>query len=128
LSSPEGALVDEQGRVACERCEVARTLGQRTRGLLGRTRLEAGGGMLIPRTSSIHTFFMAFPIDAVFLDKQLRVRRIAHGLRPYRMAWKRGSRSVLELPAGAAAAAGLEVGSRLVWHHQGDEAVTVPSR
>ena len=93
-------------------------MGARMRGLLGRKGLEAGDGMLITKTSSIHTFFMAFPIDAVFLDKELRVRRIAHDVRPFRMAWKPGSRSVLELPAGAAAAAGLEVGSRLVWHDQ----------
>lgn len=90
---------------------------ERMRGLLGRTGLSAGEGMLITKTSSIHTYFMAFPIDAVFLDKELRVRRIASDLRPWRMAWKRGCKSVLELPAGAAAAAGIDVGSRLVWHH-----------
>ncbi len=92
-------------------------MGARMRGLLGRKGLAAGGGMLITKTSSIHTYFMAFPIDAVFLDKELRVRRVASDLRPWRMAWKPGSKSVLELPAGAAAAAGIEVGGRLVWHH-----------
>ena len=96
---------------------MARTFRQRSRGLLGRKGLEPGEGMLITKTGSIHTFFMAFPIDAVFLDKELRVRRIVPGLRPYRIAWKSRSRSVLELPAGAAAGAGIEVGSRLVWHH-----------
>lgn len=116
MSEPEGALVDEQGRVACARCEVARSFGARSRGLLGRKALEPGGGMLITKTSSIHMFFMAFAIDAVFLDKDLRIRRIAADLRPWRVAWKRGSKSVLELPGGSAAAAGLEVGSRLAWH------------
>ncbi len=116
MSELEGALVDEQGRVACARCEVARGFGDRSRGLLGRKALEPGGGMLITKTSSIHMFFMAFPIDAVFLDRDLRITRIARDLRPWRMAWKRGSKSVLELPTGAAEAAGLEVGSRLAWH------------
>jgi hypothetical protein len=116
LSEPEGALIDEQGRVACARCEVARGFADRSRGLLGRKGVEPGGGMLITKTSSIHMFFMAFPIDAVFLDRDLRIRRIAHDLRPWRLAWNRGSKSVLELPAGAADAAGLEVGSRLSWH------------
>jgi uncharacterized protein len=90
----------------------------RLRGLLGRAGLEPGEGLMIPRTSSIHMFFMRFPIDAVFLDKELRVRRIAAGLAPWRVAWKRGCKSVLELPAGAAEQAGLRVGSRLAWHHQ----------
>jgi hypothetical protein len=93
-------------------------MGARMRGLLGRKGLEAGEGLLIPKTSSIHMFFMAFAIDAVFLDRELRIRRIARDLRPWRIAWKRGSKSVLELPAGAAAAAGLEVGSRLKWQHE----------
>jgi uncharacterized protein len=91
---------------------------QRMRGLLGRDGLDHGNGLLIPKTGSVHMFFMRFPIDAVFLDKELRVQRIAAGLAPWRVAWKRGSKSVLELPAGAAGRAGLRVGSRLAWHHQ----------
>ena len=71
--------------------------------------------MLITKTSSIHMFFMAFPIDAVFLDRDMRIRRIAHDLRPWRIAWKRGSKSVLELPAGSTRATGIEVGSQLLW-------------
>jgi uncharacterized protein len=118
LSSPEGSLVDEQGRVACAHCEVARTFLARGRGLLGRRTLQPGSGMLITKTSSIHMFFMAFAIDAVFLDDELRIRRIVGDLRPWRIAWKRGSKNVLELPAGTAAAAGLQVGSRLAWHHR----------
>jgi uncharacterized membrane protein (UPF0127 family) len=112
------ALVDEQGRVACGRCEVATSLWARMRGLLGRAGLAADQGLLIPNTSSIHMFFMRFPIDAVFLDREFRVRRIAAGLPPWRIAWARGAKSVLELPAGAAARAGIEIGSRLAWHHR----------
>jgi uncharacterized membrane protein (UPF0127 family) len=110
------ALVDEHGRVACRRCEVATSLWARMRGLLGRAGLAADQGLLIPKTSSIHMFFMRFPIDAVFLDREFRVRRIAADLPPWRIAWARGAKSVLELPAGAAARAGLEIGSRLAWH------------
>ena len=112
------ALVDEHGHVACSRCEVATSLWARTRGLLGRAGLAPDEGLLIPRTSSIHMFFMRFPIDAVFLDRELRVRRIAADLPPWRIAWARGAKSVLELPAGAAARAGIEIGSRLAWHHR----------
>jgi uncharacterized protein len=112
------ALVDEQGRVVCERCEVAAAMLDRMRGLLGRKGLDAGQGLLITRTSSIHTFFMRFPIDAVFLDRDLRVRKIVRELSPFRTAWSRGSKSVLELAAGEAARAGIETGSRLDWHDQ----------
>jgi uncharacterized membrane protein (UPF0127 family) len=112
------ALVDEQGRVVCERCGVARSLGERTKGLLGRDGLPAGEGLLITRTGSIHTAFMRFPIDAVFLDRQMQVRRIAREIRPFRIAWARRARSVLELAAGEAARVGLEEGSRLSWQDQ----------
>jgi uncharacterized protein len=110
-------LVDDSGRVVCGQCEVARTMLARMRGLLGRKSLEPGQGMLITKTSSIHTAFMAFPIDAVFLDKELRVRAVVPEIPPFRASWKRGSRSVLELPAGEAARVGIGDGSRLSWHH-----------
>ena len=56
---------------------------------------------------------MRFPIDAVFLDRDLRVVHVVHDLRPWRKAGKRGAKAVLELPAGAARRAGLGVGDRL---------------
>ena len=86
--------------MACARCEVAEVVAARMRGLLGRAGLEPGQGLLIPKTSSIHMFFMRFPIDAVFLDQELRVRKVVADLGPWKIAWARGSRSVLELPAG----------------------------
>ena len=88
------------------------------RGLLGRKGLEPGTGLLIAKSGSIHTFFMRFPIDAVFLDKEMAVRRVVPGLRPFRIAWSFGSRSVLELAAGEAARVGIVVGTRLAWHDQ----------
>jgi uncharacterized protein len=110
-----GTLVDEQGRVVCERCVVAARMRARLRGLLGRKGLEPGEGLLITKTSSVHTFFMAFPIDVVFLDKELRVRSIAADVRPSRLRWRRGSKSVIELRSGEAARVGLVAGSRLSW-------------
>jgi uncharacterized membrane protein (UPF0127 family) len=104
----------EDGSVVCERCEVAGSILRRMRGLLGRDGLAPGEGLLLPRTGSVHTFFMRFPIDVVFLDRRRRVVRIAHGLRPWRVAYGFRARSTLELPAGAAAAAGLEAGMTCV--------------
>lgn len=110
-----GSLVDENGRVVCERCERAETLASRTRGLLGRSSLGPGEGLLISRTSSIHTFFMRFPIDVVFLDRKLRVRSIAREVAAFRIALRLGPGHVLELAAGEAARVGIEKGSRLAW-------------
>jgi uncharacterized protein len=59
-------------------------------------------------------FFMKFPIDAVFLDRDLVVLKIVADLRPWKTAAKRGARAVLELPAGEAERAGLRPGDRLV--------------
>lgn len=87
------------------------------RGLLGRAALDPGTGLLITRTSSIHTAFMAFPIDAVFLDRDLRVRSVVPAVRPFRAVWRRGSRHVLELAAGDAQRVGLEEGSLLSWQN-----------
>ena len=90
------------------------------RGLMGRRSLEPGHGMLIRRTGSIHTFFMRFPIDAVFLDRKMRVKKIVRELARNRAAASLGARHVLELPAGEARRVGLEPGSLLTWRPPGE--------
>jgi hypothetical protein len=99
--------------VVCEECLVAATPFTRLRGLLGRKSLPSGQGILLRPAGSIHTFFMRFAIDAVFLDEELRVVAIAADLRPWRAAGKRGARAVLELPAGECARRGLAVGDQV---------------
>jgi uncharacterized protein len=84
------------------------------KGLLGRSSLPAGEGVLIRPAGSIHTFFMRFPIDAVFLTRDLEVVDVAADLRPWRLAGRRGAHAVLELPAGEAARRGIRRGERLV--------------
>jgi uncharacterized protein len=104
----------EDGTVVCERCEVADTFLSRGKGLLGRRALDPGEGVLIKPCSSIHMFFMRFPIDAVFLDRDMRVLKVVSDLKPWRMAAKRGAKAVLEFGAGEAARVGLEPEVRLV--------------
>ena len=101
------------GAVVCERCEVPKSSFARARGLLGRSGLEPGGGMLIDASPVVYTFFMRFPIDVVFLDRDRKVVRVVHGLRPWRVAGARRAVAALELPAGAAAEAGIEKGDVL---------------
>jgi uncharacterized membrane protein (UPF0127 family) len=106
-------IVTEAGAVVCTRCVLAERLGERMRGLLGRQSIAAGEGMLITPASSVHTAFMRFPIDVVFLDRSLVVKKVVPELGPWRVAGALGARSTLELPAGAAAEHGLSRGVRL---------------
>ena len=114
---PEVALANDDGTVVCERCLLAETPFARLRGLLGRSGLSSGEGLLLRPAGSIHTAFMRFTIDAVFLDAADRVVKVASTLRPWRTAACRGARSVLELPAGEATRRGLRPGVALtqVW-------------
>lgn len=110
-----------RGTVAVERCLVARSLRDRTVGLLRTPDLAAGHGLWIERSPSIHMFFMRYPIDAVFVDRDGRVVRIVERLRPWRIvAWVRGARDCLELPAGEARAAGIELGDALALEPSAD--------
>jgi uncharacterized membrane protein (UPF0127 family) len=102
----------DDDRVVCERCVVADSFWLRFRGLMLRRSLPPEDGMLFRGTGSIHMFFMRFAIDAVFCDTDLRVLRVARGLRPWRLAGARGAKVVIELAAGAAA--GVEAGDGLV--------------
>lgn len=107
------ALRRENGSIVCERCLLAETALTRMRGLLGRRNLPSGEGILLKPASSVHMAFMRFAIDAVFLDRDLRIVKIAAELKPWRAAGARGSKSVLEIAAGEAARRGLTVGDRL---------------
>lgn len=108
-----------EGVVLCERCEIPESAFGRMRGLLGRDGLEPGTGMLIDRAGSVHMFFMRFPIDVVFLDRNRKVVRIVHGLRPWRLAGARKAVAALELPVGAVDEAGVEEGDVLVLEDKG---------
>jgi len=81
------------------------------RGLLGRDHLSEGEGMVFRPAGSIHMFFMRFPIDAVFCDKDLRVVGVERDLKPWRTAARKGAKVVIELPAGSTA--GVDPGDRL---------------
>jgi uncharacterized membrane protein (UPF0127 family) len=110
---PELTLRREDGTVVCERCTLADSPVTRLRGLLGRAGLEQGEGLLLRPASSVHTFFMRFPIDVVFLDRTLVVLGVADSVDPWRAASRRGAKAVLELPAGESSRRGLTVGDQL---------------
>jgi uncharacterized membrane protein (UPF0127 family) len=100
-------------RVVCERGFVADRALPRMRGLLGRSHLPEGEGLLLEPAYAIHTAFMRFPIDVVFLDSHMRVMKVVDSLPPWRTAGAHQAFSVLELSAGQAAERGVTVGDRL---------------
>ncbi len=100
--------------VIADRARVASSLGDRMVGLLATPQVLPGEGLLIERTSSIHMFFMRYPIDVVFFDKNGRVTKLVHQLKPWRIVpWAPGARDCLELRAGALDGTETQVGDQL---------------
>lgn len=106
-NATRGTLVGDQVR-------VARSLWERTLGLLATRSLEPGQGLWIEHAPSIHMFFMRYPIDAVFVSRDATVVRVVEGLKPWRaVLWARGARDCLELPSGTIGTGQIRVGDRL---------------
>lgn len=107
-------LTKQDGTEVASAVSVADNLWSRFVGLMGRAALPAGEGLLIRPCSSIHMFFMRFPIDAVFVDGDGQVLKVYPGIRPWRVTGiVRRAKACLELPAGTCAAAGISPGETL---------------
>jgi len=86
--------------VLATRLEVADSGPKRNKGLLGRNGLAPGEGLWIVPCESVHTFFMRFPIDLVYLDRNNKVRKVRSAVGPWRLSACFSAHSILELPAG----------------------------
>lgn len=115
----EGVLL-VGGKVVARICKTSTAI-ERARGLLGRPPPAAGSGLLIEPCDGIHTWAMAYPIDAVFFDRRGCVVRVAENLPPWRFARCPSARAVLEFAAGEAARLGLRVGSEVEWKEMASE-------
>ncbi len=94
--------------------EVADNPWTRFWGLIGRRGLNPGHGLILKPCRSVHTWFMRFPIDVVYLAADGTITAVHPNLRPFRFSFQgRGAQMVLELPAGAAELAGIKPGQRL---------------
>jgi len=104
-----------KGRVLIPRLKTATSFPSRAVGLISRSSLPDDEAMYFPWSSSIHTCFMRFAIDCVFVDRQMRIKTIYHGVRPWRLAWPvgRGVFGVIEMASGNAERLGLQVGEEL---------------
>ena len=107
------SLKTVDGEVVCEHCLVADSPWSRMRGLLGRRGIESGEGLLLRPTGSVHTFFMRFPIDVVFLSRDGEVLKVARALPAWRTAGARRAKAALELAADEAQRREIRVGTRL---------------
>ena len=99
--------------VLADAAEAADTSEKRRTGLLKHDRLDAGQGLWIVPCESVHSFFMKFAIDLVYLDRNQRVRKVRHRMVPWRVSACLSAHSILELPAGVVAASGTQAGDQL---------------
>jgi hypothetical protein len=110
-----GALLNARtGAVIASTLELAGDSRARRRGLLGRDGLEAGRALALAPCSAVHTWFMRFPIDVVFVARDGRVLKIVDELRAWRMAARPGAFATIELPAGTLRHCDLDAGDRVV--------------
>ncbi len=111
------------GKVVCSnrpeillpRVRKTESLIDRTTGLLGCKSLSPGEGLLLAPCNSIHTLFMRFPIDVVFLNKTNRITKIIRTMKPFHFGMALGASSVLELMAGQVDRSGISPGDQLIW-------------
>lgn len=103
-----------RGRPLVERGNVADNFWTRLRGLIGHRPLEPGEGLMIKPCNSVHTFFMSFPIDVVYVSDEGAVVGLALALAPYRIGpIVRKAKFVLELPAGTIKETRTQVGDEI---------------
>ncbi len=104
----------ERGTVLATRATLASSYADRFFGLMGRREIEDGGGLFLTRSASIHSFFMRFRFDAIFVDRDDRVTKVVPSMRQWWLAFGgRGAKDVIELPAGTAARTDTHPGDRL---------------
>ena len=104
--------------------DVADTSEKRRVGLLKHTCLEPGSGLWIVPCESVHTFFMKFPIDLVYLDKKRKVKKVRHAVPAWRLSACLTAHSILELPAGTAEKSGTQAGDELLIEKLTEDAAT----
>lgn len=93
--------------------ESANTSAKRRTGLLKHTELKPGEGLWIVPCESVHSFFMKFTIDVLYLDRAKKVRGMRPNMRPWRLSACLPAHSVLELPAGTIEQTGTRKGDQL---------------
>jgi uncharacterized protein len=101
--------------ILADRALLADNFWASLKGLMGQTALPSGSGLLLTPCQSVHTMFMRFPIDVIFIDKNGKILHLIESMKPWRISKHlTKSRSVLELPAGTIAATATKLGDTVV--------------
>ena len=96
-----------------QEAQMADTFLRRLVGLMFKKSISSGYALIFRNATSIHTFFMRFPIDIVFLDKDNQIIRICEALKPWRMVLCSRSKTTIELPAHKTSENSLKIGDFL---------------
>lgn len=129
MSAVPLALVNQRTDVSvADRVEVAVTRKSRRKGLLGRSGLEASSALILAPCAAVHTMFMRFAIDVVFVDADGCALRMVPNLGPWRIAVEPFAHAVVELPAGSLSQRHVNVGDRLYLRKDDGDRVLLSAR
>ena len=109
---------DRTDAVIASAVELALSRKARRTGLLGRAAMDPGAALVLAPCCAVHTAFMRFPIDVLFMDRTGRAMRVIHGLKPWRAAASPQAYAVVELPAGVLARFEVGAGDRFRLEHR----------
>ena len=113
-----------RGTVLGEAIDIADTSAKRTTGLLKHTELRAGEGLWIVPCEGVHTFFMKFALDLVYIDKKNLVRKVVRDVRPWRVSFCLMADSIVELPVGVVGESATQKGDEMVFERIAETAVS----
>ncbi len=103
----------QQGTMISSKAKIANSFGLRLKGLMFDKSLDESGALIFYHAPAIHTCFMNFAIDIVFLDKDNKVIRICEAVKPWKMVFCPSAKLVIELPSHRASRRSLEIGDKL---------------
>lgn len=108
-------LINSDGNsILADEIRPAKTFFSRLKGLMFRKKLKEGEALLLEPCNMVHTFFMRFPLDIVFLDRGMKVVYIIENMEPWKCSpMVKGCRSIIELPSGAVCKSGVRPGDIL---------------
>jgi uncharacterized membrane protein (UPF0127 family) len=119
MSEQTRVLNERSGAVLAESLASAHDSQSRRKGWLGLARAPRNEAIWILPCEAIHCFFMHFPIDVVFLDRELRVLQVRRSVKPWRMAVCLKAYSVMEFAAGVVDTTGTVAGDKIVLQRTG---------
>lgn len=112
-------LIKRNGIIVADTIERAGSLSSQLKGLIGRRKFENGSAMIFPGCKQVHTFFMQFPIDILFINKDRKVIKIIENLDPGKITgYVKDSSDIIELPSHTVFDCRIVIGDELVYENR----------